>query len=64
MADMTTIPVTKDTRDLLKAMGQKGETYDQILRRMVSQIHWAEFVERQYGKLKDRKKFVPLEEIE
>jgi hypothetical protein len=64
LADMTTIPVTKETRDVLKAMGRKGETYDKILRRMVSQIRWEEFVERQYGKLQDRSKFVPLEEIE
>lgn len=64
MADMTTITVTKETRDVLKAMGRKGETYDKILRRMVSQIRWEEFVERQYGKLQDRSKFVPLEEIE
>ncbi len=64
MGEMTTIPVTKDTREILKAFGQKGETYDQILRRLVSQVRWVEFVERQYAKLEDRSKFVPLEEIE
>jgi hypothetical protein len=64
MGDMTTIPVTKDTRDVLKTLGRKGETYDQILRRLVSQVRWVEFVERQYGKLEDRSKFVPLEEIQ
>jgi len=61
---MTTIPVTKDTREILKALGKKGETYDQILRRLVSQVRWVEFVERQYAKLEDRTRFVPLEEIE
>ena len=64
MGDMTTIPVTKDTRDVLKTLGRKGETYDQILRRLVPQVRWVEFVERQYGKLEDRSKFVPLEEIQ
>ncbi len=64
MAEMTTIPVTKDTRDILKTLGRKGETYDQILRRLISQVRWEEFVQRQYAKLEDRSKFVPLEEIQ
>jgi hypothetical protein len=31
----TTIPLTKDTRDRLKALGSKGETYDELVNRLI-----------------------------
>lgn len=33
--DITTIPLTKTTRDRLKALGRKGETYDELLNRIM-----------------------------
>lgn len=35
MADITTIPLTKATRDRLRAIGRKGETYDALLGRLM-----------------------------
>lgn len=35
MGDLTTIPVSKATRDRLRALGRKGETYDQLLNRLM-----------------------------
>ena len=35
MKDMTTIPIKKETRDMLKELGKKGETYDEIIRRLI-----------------------------
>lgn len=35
MADITTIPLTKATRDRLRLLGRKGETYDQLLTRLM-----------------------------
>lgn len=35
MGETTTIPLTKATRDRLRAMGQKGETYDALLNRLM-----------------------------
>lgn len=35
MADITTIPLTKTTRDRLRAMGRKGESYDTLLNRLI-----------------------------
>ena len=34
---MTTILIKKETRDALKALGVKGETYDAILQRLVAE---------------------------
>ncbi len=33
--DVTTIQVSRDTREELKSLGIKGETYDDILRRLI-----------------------------
>ena len=33
---MTTLLVRKETRDALKSLGAKGETYDQILQRLIA----------------------------
>ena len=33
--DMTTIPVKKRTRDILKDIGKKSETYDDIILRLI-----------------------------
>lgn len=35
MPDITTIPLTKATRDRLRALGRKGETYDALLQRLM-----------------------------
>ena len=35
MSGMTTIPIKKETRDMLKELGKKGETYDEIIRRLI-----------------------------
>ena len=34
--EITTIQISKNTRDLLKALGKKGETYDQVIRKLLS----------------------------
>lgn len=35
MPDITTIPITKATRDRLRALGRKGETYDELVNRLI-----------------------------
>lgn len=35
MPEITTIPLTKATRDRLRVMGRKGETYDELLNRLM-----------------------------
>ena len=38
LGDLTTIPLTKATRDRLKRAGRKGETYDALVNRLL-EIH-------------------------
>lgn len=63
MSEATTIPVTKDVRDRLKQYGKKGETYSDILRRLMDEVDYETFMERQYKKLEEKNKFVSLDEI-
>jgi len=61
--EITTIPVSKGTRDKLKSLGLKGETYDEIIARLMEMTRYEEFMERQYTLLKEKDKFVPLDAI-
>lgn len=36
--DITTIPLTKGTRDRLRSLGRKGESYDTLLNRMMDKM--------------------------
>jgi len=63
MSEATTIPVTKDVRDRLKQYGMKGETYNEILKRLMDEVDYEAFMERQYKKLEEKEKFVSLDEI-
>jgi hypothetical protein len=36
--EFTTIKIRKDTRDTLKSIGKKGETYDDILNRLLDRV--------------------------
>ncbi|MGQ0535389.1 MAG: hypothetical protein ACT4PT_04900 [Methanobacteriota archaeon] len=63
MKDLTTIPLTKPTRDRLRKMGAKGETYEEILVRVLDsydEVH----AEVAVGGRKKGKGFVPLEPLE
>jgi len=63
MGELTTIPVYKQTREKLKAFGFKGETYDQIIKRLMEKAEYVAFMERQYEILSRKDEFVPLDEI-
>ena len=55
----TTIAISEDTKDLLKALGSKGETYDEIIQKM--SVAYEEFMEKQYKRLAETNKFKKME---
>lgn len=63
MAGATTVPTTKEVRDRLKSFGRKGETYSDILTRMMDAVDKEEFMDRMYQRLEEKDKFVSLDEI-
>ena len=60
---ITTIPLETKTRDRLKSLGKKGETYDQILGRLILLAEYEEFMERQYARLEEVLKEPPAVKI-
>ena len=62
MGETTTIPLTKETRDLLKRYGQKGETYDELIRRLLQVAERVEFARRQ-KRILEEEEFVRLDQV-
>jgi hypothetical protein len=57
---VTTIQLSPDTREHLKAVGRKGETYDQIVRRLLRAAEYSDFMDEQYEILRSEKSWVRL----
>ena len=57
---VTTIQLSPDTREHLQAVGRKGETYDQIVRRLLRAAEYSDFMDEQYEILRNEKKWVRL----
>ena len=62
MSQVTTIQIQKDTRDRLREIGHKGETYDNLLRRLIKAAKEIEFY-ADLDRIVDKEEFVPLDEV-
>jgi len=62
MGETTTIPLSKKTRDLLKKYGQKGETYDELIRRLLEMAEQMEFA-RVQKRILEEEEFVPFDQV-
>jgi hypothetical protein len=60
---LTTVQVTSETRDLLKSVGRKGDTYDSIIRKLLDSAEYVGFMEEQYAILRGEKKWVELRNL-
>lgn len=58
----TTIAVSKETRDYLRELGSKGETYDQIIRRLVRDADYSQLDEH-WNRILSTDQFIPLDEL-
>ncbi|MFW6375582.1 MAG: DUF7557 family protein [Thermoplasmatota archaeon] len=63
----TTIQVKKDTREKLKKFGHKGESYDDIIKRLMKyceELNMEEFIEARWKRLQEEKEdYISLDEI-
>ena len=62
MKALTTIRIRKDTRDELKNMGRKGQTYDELIIKLL-RIAKKDMFFNELNKIADSKEFVSLDEI-
>jgi hypothetical protein len=63
----TTIQIKEDTREKLKRFGHKGESYDIIIKRLMSyfeELNIEKLIEKRYKKLQQEKEqYIRLDEI-
>lgn len=59
---ITTIPISKEVRDLLKKAGRKDETYDDILRNLLKAGEIKKFYD-EMEKILETEEFVPLAKV-
>jgi hypothetical protein len=58
----TTVVVSRETKEMLRRLGGKGESYDSIIRKLVEEASWKELDDR-WNKILAEDKFIPLDEL-
>ena len=58
----TTIAVSMETKEMLRQFGEKGESYDEIIRKLIEEIGIKELDER-WNKILAEEKFIPLDDL-
>ncbi|RLF94335.1 hypothetical protein DRN50_05615 [Thermococci archaeon] len=58
----TTIAVSKETKEMLRKLGEKGESYDTIIRSLIEEIGWERLDER-WNKILKEDEFIPFDEL-
>lgn len=62
MVKSTTISVRPETKKLLREHGEEGETFDEIIRRLIEHVYLKDLNERANRILRDEE-FIPLDEL-
>jgi hypothetical protein len=57
------IPVHKETKEILKTYGAKGESYDMLIRKLLTVADHSQMMETHYQRLKEKSQFVPLSDL-
>ncbi len=61
-SEVTTIQINKVTRDALRQLGRKGETYDQVLSRLIEMARRTAFF-MDIDRILETEEFVPLDQV-
>ncbi len=59
---MTTIAVSYETKEALRRLGEKGESYDSIIQKLLSKVAWKELDER-WNRILEEDEFISLDEL-
>ena len=58
----TTIAVSIETKEMLRSIGEKGESYDLIIRKLIEEVGIQE-LDNRWNKILAEDKFIPLDEL-
>lgn len=59
----TTIQVELAVRKRLQAIGRKGDTYNDIIKKLIRKATYVDFMEEQYSILDNERNWVSLDEL-
>ncbi len=62
MSTLTTIQIQKETREELREFGKKGETYEEVIKKLMEIARRVEFFE-DIDRILETEEFVSLDEI-
>lgn len=58
----TTIAVSSETKELLRQLGEKGESYDTIIRRLLHEAAWKR-LDAHWNTILEHDEFIPLDAL-
>jgi len=58
----TTIAVSDETKEQLRLIGEKGESYDKVIRRIIKLAGIKE-LDRRWNRILEEDEFIPLDEL-
>ena len=62
MAGSTTISLQKETKELLRRLGSKGQTYDEVIRELIERASIRE-LDARWNRILEEEEFIPLDEL-
>ncbi len=58
----TTIAISQETKETLRSYGEKGESYEKIINRLLHDAAWKKLDER-WNRILETEEFIPLDEL-
>ncbi len=58
----TTIAVSSETKEMLRLLGEKGESYDDILKKLIQRSAWKK-LDNRWNKILEEDEFIPLDAL-
>jgi len=58
----TTIAVSMETKEVLRKHGEKGESYDYIIRKLIEEVDWRA-LDNRWNRILETERFTPLDEL-
>ena len=58
----TTIAISFETKEIMRTLGEKGETYDEIIRRLIREAGMKN-LDTRWNRILENDVFVPLEDL-
>ncbi len=61
--ETTTIQVDTNIRDMLRSFGRKGDTYNDILTKLIEKARYVDFMEESYHVLDNEENWISLDAL-